>query len=529
MLDGVTHALHGGRSLLEAQHRQHAAHLRHLARHRGQHRDVGGVAKEQIQLLLCLAQGDAQLAHHRSHGLLVAGLTVELLHPDFQRLGLRAMQRRIQALDQHAGLGGLYLVVMPGGHEAGLQIQHCGRHLHGQLGRWWLADALHRLGDTNQRARQTVTGRLQLDQRLGHQPELLGHGPDLAAVAAGDRRPGFGGGGNALARLHQHRGIETPIARHVVVHHRHVLHGIGLVHGLQALAGLLAGLGLRAEEHQILQQAGGRKAVALGHAGVLHEHARSHALDVDVGSDESACQAVKKGRGNLPETARRHIFGLSGRKAPAKLAHLRSCLPVVALDHAQHHAVQHGTCMRTIGQRLGHGPGPARLARTALRRPQVCRVRLVVASQHLGLAVLGEQGYGRDLLTGQHGLQEFHQRKVRALQRGRRFLRAVFGALYEAIDRSFHAAHHLRRSGDAHHLQGAAGLVQLLASNAQCRCIQLLKIRQTGCIRIAHETVHRLGRGLQRLAHFVEHPGQRAQIQLCSCRHGCTYWRVVNH
>ena len=187
MLDGVTHALHGGRGLLEAQHRQHAAHLRHLARHRGQHRGIGGVAKEQIQLLLGLTQGDAQLAHHRSHGLLVAGLTVELLHPDFQRLGLRAMQRRIQTLDQHAGLGGLYLVVMPGGHEAGLQIQHRGRHLHGQLGRWWLADAFHRLGDTNQRARQTVADRLQLDQRLGHQPELLGHGPDLAAVATGDR------------------------------------------------------------------------------------------------------------------------------------------------------------------------------------------------------------------------------------------------------------------------------------------------------------------------------------------------------
>ena len=315
----------------------------------------------------------------------------------------------------------------------------------------------------------------------------------------------------------------------MVVHHRHVLHGIGLVHGLQALAGLLAGPGLRAKEHQILQQSGGRQAVALGHAGVLHEHARGHTLDVDVGSDETASLSIKESCGNLPETARRHIFGLSGGKAPAELAHLRSCLPVVALDHAQHHAVQHGACMRAIGQRLGHGSAPAGLARTALRRPQVCRVCLVVAGQHLGLTILGEQGYGRDLLTGQHGLQEFHQRKMRALQRGRRFLRAVFGALHEAVDRSFHAAHHLRRSGDAHHLQGAAGLVQLLASNAQRRCIQLLKIRQTGCIRIAHETVHRLGRCLQRLAHFIEHPGQRPQILLCCCRHGCTYWRVVNH
>ena len=369
MLDGVTHALHGGRGLLESQHRQHTTHLRHLARYRGQHRGVRGIAKEQIQLLLSLAKGDAQLSNHRPHGLLVAGLTVELLHPDFQRLGLRAMQSRIQTLDQHAGLGGLYFVVMPGSHEAGLQIQHRGRHLHGQLGWWRLANALHRLRHTNQRARQPVTDRLQLDQRLGHQSELLGHGSDLAAVATRYGRPGLGGGRNALARLHQHRGIEAAIARHVVVHHRHLLHGIGLVYGLQTLTGLLAGLGLRAKEHQVLQQARGRQAVALGHAGVLHEHARSHALDVDIGSDESTCQAVEEGRSDFPETARRHIFGLSCRKAPAKLAHLGCRLAVVALDHAQHHTVQHGTCMWAIGQRLRHGPGPAGLACTALGRP----------------------------------------------------------------------------------------------------------------------------------------------------------------
>ena len=99
---------------------------------------------------------------------------------------------------------------------------------------------------------------------------------------------------------------------------------------------------------------------------------------------------------------------------------------------------------------------------------------LVIAGQHLGLTVLGEQGYGRDLLTGQNGLQEFHQRKVRALQRGRGFLRAVFGTLYKAVDRSFHAAQHLSRGGDPHHLQSTTGLMQLLACNAQCRCIQLL-------------------------------------------------------
>ncbi|MPN49482.1 hypothetical protein SDC9_197103 [bioreactor metagenome] len=99
---------------------------------------------------------------------------------------------------------------------------------------------------------------------------------------------------------------------------------------------------------------------------------------------------------------------------------------------------------------------------------------LVVAGQHLGLTVLRKQGYSRDLLTGQNGLQKFHQRKMCALQRARRFLRAVFGTLYKAVDRSLHAAQHLSRGGDTHHLQSATGLMQLLACNAQCRCIQLL-------------------------------------------------------
>ena len=170
--------------------------------------------------------------------------------------------------------------------------------------------------------------------------------------------------------------------------------------------------------------------------------------------------------------------------------------------------------MRAIGQRLGHGADPARLAGAALGRPQVSGMSLVVTCQHLCLTVLRKQRHGRDLLTRKYSLQKFHQRKMRALQRTSSFLRAIFGPLHEAIDRRLHAAHHLCRGRDTHHLQCTTSLVQLLARNAQRRCIQLFQIRQTGSVRIAHETAYRFSRSLQRLAHLIEHPGQWAQVLL---------------
>jgi hypothetical protein len=150
--------------------------------------------------------------HHRPHGLLVAGLTVELLHPDFQRLGLSAMQSRIQTLDQHAGLGGLYFVVMPGVMK--LACRYSTAVATSMASSAGGGSPMRSTVSATRISAQPVADRLQLDQRLGHQPELLGHGSDLAAVATGDGRPGLGGGRNALARLHQHRGIETAIARH---------------------------------------------------------------------------------------------------------------------------------------------------------------------------------------------------------------------------------------------------------------------------------------------------------------------------
>jgi hypothetical protein len=177
----------------------------------------------------------------------------------------------------------------------------------------------------------------------------------------------------------------------------------------------------------------------------------------------------------------------------------------------QHHAVEQGAGIGAIGQRLGLAR-PLGLARTALGRPQVGRMHFLIAGQGLGVAVLREQGDGRDGLAGQHGFQVFDQGEAGTLQRGGRLVRAQFGALHEALHGAFHAAQHQGRRAQAHHFQRTAGLVQLLAGDAQGRGVKLLQIRGPRRVGIAHETGHGLAGAFQRLAQLIEHPGQRAQV-----------------
>ncbi len=356
-----------------------------------------------------------------------------------------------------------------------------------------------------------MAGRVQLDQGFGHLGELVHHDLGARTVAACQGGPGLRRRGEALARLHQHGRVVATKAGLLVVHLRLGLHAIGLAHGLQGSAGLLGRARLGAEEQQVLQQARRRRAVALGHGRVLQQHARGHAFHIEVDNDQAARLRVEEASGHLPEAACGDILGLGHGKAQAQVTHLGGGLAVIALDHAQHHAVEQGTGIGPVGQRLGLAR-PFGLARAALGRPQIGRMHLVVAGQRLGVAVLGKQGHGRDGLAGQHGFQVFDQGKAGALQRGGGLVGAQLGALHEALHGAFHAAQHQGRRAQAHHFEGAAGLVQLLAGDAQGRGVKLLKVRGARRIGIAHETRHGLARAFQRLAQLIEHPGQRAQV-----------------
>ena len=85
-LDVGAHVGNCRRCLIQPQHRQHAPHLRQFLRHGRQQLLVGRITRKLVQLLLQLSQADLELTHHAAHGLLVADLAVQHLHPVLKRL-----------------------------------------------------------------------------------------------------------------------------------------------------------------------------------------------------------------------------------------------------------------------------------------------------------------------------------------------------------------------------------------------------------------------------------------------------------
>lgn len=70
------------------------------------------------------------------------------------------------------------------------------------------------------------------------------------------------------------------------------------------------------------------------------------------------CASKKPASRHLPEAARGDILGLAHGKAQAQVAHLGGGLAVVALDHAQHHAVEQawGFGLKLASFRAGASP-----------------------------------------------------------------------------------------------------------------------------------------------------------------------------
>ncbi len=138
----------------------------------------------------------------------------------------------------------------------------------------------------------------------------------------------------------------------------------------------------------------------------------------------------------------------------------------------------------------------------------------VRSRQGLGLAVLREQGHGRHLLAGKHVLQVFDQGEARALDHLSRIVAAQFGPLNEALHGGFHGPQHQRRRSHAHHFERAAGLVQLLACDAQRTRIQRSQVGFPGDLRVTHEPAHGLDGPVQGFAQLVEHPREGSEVLL---------------
>ena len=217
LLDTATHAQRGQCRLVQSQYRENTAHLGQLTGHLVQRHFVQRVAKERIQRFFNFTQIGAQLVHHTAHDLTITDAAVQLFHPPFKRLGFAARIGKLKtpcqtgaALD-HVRVGRVQVFV------GGFKVQHNSGHFHGQCRGWRLTRSRGSLDRLRQGARQVPAFGMQLQHGVDHQAELIGCHFQAIGVAAGQRRPGFGGRCDALARLHQQGGIEPAKLRGLVI------------------------------------------------------------------------------------------------------------------------------------------------------------------------------------------------------------------------------------------------------------------------------------------------------------------------
>ena len=216
--------------MIQTQYRQHAAHLGQLPRHGLQDGLVQRIAEKGVQQLFKLFEGYAQLADYAAHGLLIADPAVQLLHPALQRLGHPACTHAFEALSQ---AGSAHRQLRIAGIEVfkyRFEVQHGRGHFHGQLNAGHLAAAHRGVYRAGQYLRKRLARRVQLEQGIGHQAELIGHCLSLGGVARTQRRPGLLGRNNALARLGQQGWIKATELHQFVINRLEPGQAIGRAH-----------------------------------------------------------------------------------------------------------------------------------------------------------------------------------------------------------------------------------------------------------------------------------------------------------
>ena len=519
-LHRVAHANHGHGCLVQAQHRQHTPHLRQLPGNHFQWTGVLRLAKELVHRPLGLAQRDAQFIHHTAHGLVIADTPVQLLHPGLQWLGLSPRTHTVEALGQAIGPVGHVFVSSVQFFKSSLQVEHRRRHFHGQRRRWRLSRANRGIQRPGHGLRQTLAVAMELAQRVTYQAELIRRRFEFVAITPSQRRPSFCGRGNALACLRQHHGIKATKTALLIIHGRKAIQGKSAPHRLQCRG--LPGIGvtrLGTEKKQVLHQPIAHGRVALGQRGVLHEHTRGHSFHVHIRDKQPLRKCLKKTSANLPE--RSWLFlRLRGSQSQRKIAQITGSVRATLFDDLQHGLIKPGTGLNAIRHR-GSVYRRCRLTKTPLRRPQVGRMNAVYTGQGLHIAVLRKQRYSRHRFAGEHAVQVFTERKTGTLQYCGGFVCAQLRALHIPLDSRLHRPQDQGGRSHAHHLQRTTGLVQLLARHAQGTGIQRRQIRLLGYLGIVDKAAQRLDGSVQRLAQFIQHPGQRPQILLavaCVCR-----------
>ena len=498
----IAHAQDGQRRLIQPQHREHTPHLCQSPRNSGEWRNILWIPEKLIHGPFGLAQRGAQLTDHAAHGLVVTDTPVKLFHPGFQRLRCAPGTDTVEAARQTPGACHHLLFSRVRFFQRGLQIQHCRGHFHSQGRRRGLSRTRRRIQRLCQCLRQALTVAVELAQGIAHQAELIRRGLELVAITTGQRRPGFGSRRNTLSRLSQNRRIKSAETPRFIVHWRIAIQPESCAHGTQTGHFFsVRGLCLGTEKQQILHQSVRNARITPCQRGVLHENARSNPLGVHVRGKQPPAERLKETGAYLPERTCLAV-GLPGHKTERNIAQLPCGIEISVFDNFQYRLIKSATHWRTIVQRLRRDLD-LRLAKAPLHRPKVCGMDALSPRQCLNVAVLGKEGHGRYGLARQHTLQVLAERETGALQCASRVVGAQFWALHELLHCRFHGAQNQRRRGHADHLQGTAGLVQLLARYAQCGNIQRRQVGLPCQVGIVHEAPQRLDGTVQGLAQLL--------------------------
>ena len=526
-VDVVTHAQHGLRGLIQAQHRQHAAHRRQLGRHRDQTLALRRIAEVLVDVLFDLRQRGAQLLHHAAHGLAIRDAAVQLFHPQLKRAGIALLAHGVYALRQplHAlcALGMVKVTVI----DRGVEVEQRGGHFHRQRRRWLAAQRRGMRRGHLQGATQHRAVCIEPSQRIADQGKLLGQALQPRAVAAGHRRPDFLGRRYPLARLRHPGRIKAAQPGLFVIDLAIGRQAIALPHHRQPRASCRPRRRLRlaAEEQQIL----GQPLRGLGHlAGTqLRQQLRTQPLAVGVGHQEAVGLAFKKCARQLPQRGHAAV-GRGGRHRPAGVALGGFSARLGAggqtgqrLAHARRHR---GRCTahqcqqigldlaggRSIGMARRHlaierqlAPGPGLL-------PHVSRVDAAGARQLLQRPVLREQRQGRHRLAGQPPVDQFKQRKRGALEHTNADGRDQSGPRAELEQGGLGGAQQIGGGAEAHQFEHTHALVQLRTCLAQHGRVDRVELGQLG--RLFQVAIERLVGQLQRAAQLIVHPGQRTEV-----------------
>ncbi|OIQ82612.1 hypothetical protein GALL_355950 [mine drainage metagenome] len=492
------------RADVDAEHRQHAAHLRQQARHRRQLGLRRGIAEIGVEHALDGGHVVMQFVDHAAQRLRLRRASVQLFHPRRERPGGFAVGAAQQPSREFAGVVEEHRVVGAEMRERGLEEQQRGGHLEHALGGEQFVAHGDRANDALDRRRQRFDARLHVAQRGAELAERVEQAIDAAEVLVAEHRPAVLDLPEAATHLlHQRRVDAAEMIALVIdgIRRRQLQRAGDLVQGRCGI-GAGACQRLAAEEQQFVGQPLRRLRAAAEQALELQVQAVAQPLDVDVGRQQAQREGFEKGRGDGPQRA---LVALRGprcrlRDTPQRGAGGADVTAAQQLEQRTLVVAARARRQRRDRCRFGLlGPAPVDF-------PQISRVR----------GIAGERGQRAV------GLEQFDRVFVRAavlgveeielgVQRGGQQLQRAFVEplrLLEAVrDGALGRLHQPCRGRVAEQVDRPGGLVQLGA------CLQ----QQRACLVAVGSVQQQLAaqrgqRAEQVVADLVDDPGQRRGV-----------------